>query len=320
MRRRPALLFRLRERELLRGRQRLPPELRQRLLAARLVRESLHLHLAVGALEQERDLLELGAASLTTLERAQIRFIRASLRPGPLDGTIRFFQRSVGQWWILAATSNLRHVHGIERLPAWGPSSSVVVVCNHRSFFDMYVVTAELVARGLPYRLLFPVRSNFFYDNPLGPAVNGVMSFFAMYPPIFRDKKRAALNLAGLDELSALLRRGGFFVGLHPEGTRKKDDDPYTLLPPQSGVGRVIHKARVPVVPVFVNGLGNDLVKQIRGNATRTGPPIHVVFGAPVEFGGLLDTAPSPRTYKRVAERCIEAITALGREERAIRG
>ncbi len=270
-------------------------------------------------MERERDLLEQGAASLTPLERAQIRFIRASLRPGRLNESIRFLQRTVGQWWILAATSNLRHVHGIERLPAWDPSSSVIVVCNHRSFFDMYVVTAELVSRGLPYRLLFPVRSNFFYDSPLGPAVNGAMSFFAMYPPIFRDRKRAALNLAGLDELAALLRRGGFFVGLHPEGTRKKDDDPYTLLPAQAGVGRVVHKARVPVVPVFVNGLGNDLMKQIRGNATRKGPPIHVVFGAPIDFGPMLEVPGSPRTYKRVADRCIEAIAKLGQEERAIR-
>ena len=270
-------------------------------------------------MQPDLDLLTLGAESLTPLERAQIRFIRASLRPGPLNGTIRFLQRTVGQWWILAATSNLRHVHGIDRLPAWDPASSVIVVCNHRSFFDMYVVTAELVARGLPYRLLFPVRSNFFYDSPLGPAVNGAMSFFAMYPPIFRDRKRAALNLAGLDELAALLRRGGFFVGLHPEGTRNKGDDPYTLLPAQGGVGRVVHKARVPVVPVFVNGLGNDIVKQVRSNATRSGTPIHAVFGAPIDFGPLLEVSGSPRTYKKIADRCVEAIAELGREERAIR-
>jgi len=194
-----------------------------------------------------------------------------------------------------------------------------VLVANHRSFFDLYVTAAELVAHGLPQRILFPVRSTFFYDHPLGPVVNGVMSFFAMYPPIFREKRRAALNLASLDELAALLRRGGFFVGLHPEGTRKKDDDPYTLLPPQSGVGRLIRKARVPVVPVFINGLGNDLPRQIADGITGKGRAIHVVYGAPVDFGGLLDAAESPRTYKRIAERCIEVITQLGQEERALR-
>jgi 1-acyl-sn-glycerol-3-phosphate acyltransferase len=256
---------------------------------------------------------------LTPLERAQIRMIRASLRPGAIDRAIRLLQRSVGQWWIRSATASLRHVHGLDRLPPWNRSGSIVCVANHRSLFDLYVTVAELVARGLPHRILFPVRSEFFYDNPLGPLVNGLMSFFAMYPPIFRDKKRAAVNLAGLDELAALLRRGGFFVGIHPEGTRKKDDDPYALLPAQSGVGRVISKARVPVVPVFVNGLGNDLVKQVAGGLTGTGTPIHIVFGAPIAFGPLMDQAESPRTYRLIAERCVEEIAKLGQEEKAIR-
>jgi 1-acyl-sn-glycerol-3-phosphate acyltransferase len=163
------------------------------------------------------------------------------------------------------------------------------------------------------------VRSGFFYDRALGIFMNGVMSFFAMYPPIFRDRKRAALNLASLDELARLLRRGGFFVGIHPEGTRKKDDDPYTFLPAQSGVGRLIHKARVPVVPVFVNGLSNDFARQIRDNVMRRGAPIHIVFGAPVDFGALLDLPGSPRTYKRISERTLEVIGELGREEKEIR-
>jgi 1-acyl-sn-glycerol-3-phosphate acyltransferase len=193
------------------------------------------------------------------------------------------------------------------------------MVSNHRSFFDLYVTTAELVAHGLPQRILFPVRSTFFYDHPLGPFVNGAMSFFAMYPPIFRDRKRAALNVAALDETAALLRRGGFFVGVHPEGTRKKDDDPYTFLPPQSGVGRLIRRARVPVLPVFINGLGNDLAKQVIDGIRGRGNAIHVVYGAPIDFGGLMTAPDGPRTHKSVAERCIEAIAELGEEERALR-
>jgi 1-acyl-sn-glycerol-3-phosphate acyltransferase len=260
-------------------------------------------------------------ASLTLLERAQIGFVRASLRPGRLDRAIRAMQGSVGQWWIRAVMSGLNRVYGLERLPGWEEAKSLVCVCNHRSFFDLYVTTAELVAHGLPHRILFPVRSNFFYDHPLGPLVNGVMSFFAMYPPIFRDRRRAALNLANLDELAALLQRGGFFVGMHPEGTRNRDGDPYTLLPPQAGVGRVIRKAGagVPVVPVFVNGLGNDFVRQVREGVTGTGQPVHVVFGAPIDFGGLRSAPESPRTYKHIAEACVEAIARLGDEERVLR-
>jgi len=266
------------------------------------------------------DLLAMGdTALLTPLERAQIRFVRATLEPGMLDRAIRVMQRSVGQWWIRTATNSLRFVHGAERLPVWNPDESVICVANHRSFFDLYITTAELVAQGLPHRILFPVRSNFFYDHPLGPFVNGVMSFFAMYPPIFRDRKRAALNLASLDETAALLRRGGFFVGLHPEGTRKKDDDPYTFLPAQSGVGRIIHRARCKVVPVFVNGLLNDLVKQVGTGLARRGRPVHIVFGEPIDFGPLLEAPGSPKTYKRIAETCLEVIGELGQEEKRIR-
>jgi 1-acyl-sn-glycerol-3-phosphate acyltransferase len=269
--------------------------------------------------KSESDLLEAGRRSLTALERAQIRLIRRTLQPGPLDRGVRTLQRTVGQWWILAATERLRHVHGLERLPPLGQRSSVILVCNHRSFFDLYVASAVLVSRGLPLRILFPVRSAFFYDHPLGPIVNGMMSFFAMYPPIFRDRKRAALNLASLDETAALLRRGGFFVGLHPEGTRNKDDDPYTLLPPQSGVGRLIRAAGVPVVPAFVNGLGNDLLRQVAGGVTGSGTPVHVVFGAPIDFGPLASAPDGPATHRRIAEACIDAIRVLGQEERELR-
>jgi 1-acyl-sn-glycerol-3-phosphate acyltransferase len=264
------------------------------------------------------DLLVAGERLLRPIERTQIRLVRASLRPGPLDRVIRTLQRTVGQGWIRAATSRLMHVHGLERLPQWDVSKSILCVANHRSFFDLYATTAELVARGLPHRILFPVRSTFFYDHPLGLPVNAVMSFFAMYPPLFRDRKRAALNLASLDELAALLRRGGFFVGMHPEGTRKKDDDPYTLLPAQSGIGRVIRKSRVLVVPVFVNGLGNDLVHQVARGLTKRGPPIHIVFGAPIDFGSLLELPQSPRTFKRIAERCTDEIFKLGQEEKLL--
>ena len=258
-------------------------------------------------------------AQLTRLERANIRLVRATLQPGPADRAIRILQRTIGQWWIRKAIARLLKVHGLERIPPWDPTTSLILVANHRSFFDLYATTAELVARGLPQRILFPVRSAFFYDHPLGPFVNGAMSFFAMYPPIFRERHRAALNLANLDEVAALLRRGGFFVGLHPEGTRKKDDDPYSFLPPQSGVGRLIHQARVPVIPVFVNGLGNDLAQQIVGGISGRGDPIHIVFGGPIDFGPLLDERPAPKTYKAIAALCLDAIGSLGREERVAR-
>jgi 1-acyl-sn-glycerol-3-phosphate acyltransferase len=268
----------------------------------------------------EPNLIESGGDRLTRLERFHIRAIRQTFEPGTLDHAVRFCQRYIGAQWIRLATKNLLHVHGLERLPRLDPTKSYICASNHRSFFDLYVVTAYLVNMGMPHRMVFPVRSEFFYDHPLGGVVNGLMSFFAMYPPIFRDRARAPLNLVGLDELTHMLQRGGMFLGMHPEGTRKKDDDAYSLLPAQPGVGRIIHGSNGTVLPVFVNGLlQKDLRRQVRSNFDGTGIPVHIVFGEPVEFGELLSARGSPRVYRAIAERTLEAISALGQEERTIR-
>ncbi len=265
------------------------------------------------------DLIARGERKLSFIERSVIRFVRWTFEPGLIDRVIRRLQRAIGSTWIHHFTKHLREVHGLERLPALRPEQSFILVCNHRSFFDLYVVMGELVRRGLPQRIIFPVRSKFFYTSPLGLFVNGVMSFFAMYPPIFRERKQAALNLTSLDELVWILRRGGVFAGIHPEGTRNKDADPYTLLPAQRGVGRVIRGARVPVIPVFINGLINDLPRQIASNFDGTGTRIIAVFGAPVDFGDLLEQPDSPKTHQALADRALAAVAALGEEERQLR-
>jgi 1-acyl-sn-glycerol-3-phosphate acyltransferase len=267
---------------------------------------------------RERELLEFKEL-LSPTEQKQIAFVRGTFEPGVSDRTVRFAQRWIGSNWIEECTKNIRHVNGIDRLPTFDPNKSYLVLSNHRSFFDLYVIAGYLVNRNMPHRLLFPVRSKFFYDKPLGLLVNGIMSFFAMYPPVFREKNRAALNLASLDETVRLLRRGGMFVGLHPEGTRNQSDDPYALLPAQGGVGRVIQGAKVDVLPVFINGLGNDLPKQVLGNFTKKGTPIIVNFGKPVDFGGMLDESASPRLHRRISEHALEQIRLLGEEERTIR-
>ena len=265
------------------------------------------------------DLVESGRKRLSFLERVLIGFVRRTFEPGLLSRAVTYGQRTVGCGWIHWCTKNLRHVHGYDRLPALDPTQSYILIANHRSFFDLYVVFGDLVHRGLRHRIVFPVRSNFFYDNPLGLLVNGFMSFFAMYPPLFRERKKALMNPLALEELAFLLRRGGMFAGIHPEGTRKRDDDPYTFLPAQRGVGKVIQDARVPVIPVFINGLVNDIGKQVRSNFDRTGQDIFVVFGSPVDFGDLLDQGKSPKVHQAISDRVMQAVADLGQEERVLR-
>jgi 1-acyl-sn-glycerol-3-phosphate acyltransferase len=272
--------------------------------------------------EESRDLLDfVGPGELTAVERWQIRFVRRTFEWAAVDRAIRVLQRQFSANWIDVSTRNLLHVHGVERLPRFDRDSSTILVSNHRSFFDLFVVSSVIVKRGLEQRLMFPVRSQFFYDTPLGLAVNGAMSFFAMYPPVFRDRDRVALNRASVEEVIRLLRDGGAFVGLHPEGKRNKSDDPYTLLPARPGVGRIIQatRGRATVIPVFVNGLGNDIVRQVASNYLNKGAPVTIVFGEPIAFGDLLDGPPSAGLHQRISEHALDAVRALGEEERAIR-
>lgn len=265
------------------------------------------------------DLLGLGRQRLSWLERQILAFVRRTFQRGLVDQTIRGLQRVIGSTWIHHCTKHLRHMHGLERLPTLERGQSYILVCNHRSFFDLYVIFGDLMRRGLQHRIVFPVRANFFYDNPLGLFVNGVMSFFAMYPPLFRERKKLILNPTALDELAWLLTRGGMFCGVHPEGTRKKDDDPYTFLPAQRGVGRIIQQSRVPVIPVFINGLINDLPRQIESNFDGSGRDIVVVFGKPIDFSDLLDEPATAKTEQLIADRTLEVIGALGQEEKLLR-
>lgn len=266
------------------------------------------------------DLLELGQDVLSPTEKRLIRLVRGTFSNATADRVVRLLQRRLGAQWIEACVKNVRQVHGLERLGTLDPNKSYLFVSNHRSFFDMYVITSFLVYRDLlPHRILFPVRSSFFYDNVAGFAVNGAMSFFAMYPPVFRERKRMFLNRAMMDEVSRLLRGGGIYVGLHPEGQRNRDADPYTLLPARFGVGKMIQDSGAVVIPVFINGLSNDFAAQIRGNFDGKGAPVNLVFGEPLDLEELRNGPRTQKTQLAIAERCLEVVHQLGQEERVIR-
>lgn len=255
---------------------------------------------------------------LSPIERFCVRWVRATHRIPVLDRLLRWCQRHIGAGWIHLGTRNLLHVQGAERLPPFQDGQGLVWASNHRSFFDMYVANAWLFRHGYHQRVLYPVRSHFFYDRLIGLFVNGVMSFWSMYPPVFRDRKRAALNHTAFAELAASVQ-GGRSVGIHPEGTRNQGTDPYALLPAQSGIGRLIHLAQAPVVPFFVNGLSNDVAGQLKGNFTSEGPPITLVFGAPVALEDLLEQPGSGKVYRAIAERVMEHIATLAEEEKLLR-
>jgi 1-acyl-sn-glycerol-3-phosphate acyltransferase len=211
-------------------------------------------------------------------------------------------------------------VTGLEHLEKYGPDARLVLVSNHRSFFDFFVIGAILYTRTrLPKKVFFPVRATFFYEGWLGAAVNAVMSGFTMFPPILRDQQRNEFNRFALGRIAEALAEPGQWIGLHPEGKRNPNPDPYELLRPQPGIGKIaLQNPDVELIPVWIHGLTNSIGTEARRNWTAPSEhPIDLCFGAPVDISDIRGNGQTAALT--VANRCMDAIRALAAAQRARR-
>ncbi|HEX8472825.1 MAG TPA: lysophospholipid acyltransferase family protein [Pyrinomonadaceae bacterium] len=259
---------------------------------------------------------ELGV--LSSMERLAFR-VAHRMNRGRWKRLWTFCQRTIGAGWIHVATYNIMRVYGLENLEAASHERPLLLVANHRSFFDMYAVSTVLFHRTRwRKQLFFPVRGRFFYESPLGMLVNLVMGWWSMYPPVFTTAEKRIFDKYSLRLLTELCRHGaGNVIGFHPEGRRNLNDDPYTYLRPQPGIGKLIKDAAPQVVPVFVAGLSNNLTEQVLRNWRRT-TPIRIHFGAPLDFSPFLDKRDHVRTYKEIADFVMARIAELGEQDRAL--
>lgn len=260
-------------------------------------------------------------AVLDTTERLGFRLVQAMNR-GAWKRFWTFCQRHIGSLWIYLATYNLMNVFGIDNFEKASAERPVVLIANHRSFFDMYTVSSVLFRRTRrPITLFFPVRGKFFYDNPFGWLVNLIMGWWAMYPPFFREQGEAEkrnFDKFSLRELVRICTYGpGNVIGFHPEGKRNLGDDPYGFLPAQPGIGKVLFESKAQVVPVFIAGLGNKLGRQVLGNWTG-GEKVRIWFGEPLDLSAFFEKRDSLRTHKEIADYLMEEIAALGERDRAL--
>ncbi|HEU4534640.1 MAG TPA: lysophospholipid acyltransferase family protein, partial [Polyangiaceae bacterium] len=260
-------------------------------------------------------------ALLTRFERLAFTACDAANRSPLFKRASHVYLRQVGARIVHACLGNRMRIDGLDRAVRLAPGRGVVLASNHRSFFDLYAIACVLMRARAPWleRMYFPVRSSYFYERPDGVALNAAIAALSMYPPVLREPARRPFNQFATRLLADLLREPGTMVGIHPEGRRNQDADPYALLPAQPGVGQIVHEARPVVLPVFLRGLTNDFLGQTWQNVTRRGEPLTIVFGEPLELGPLLDEPPRLRTYKLIADRVLGSIAALGERERAFR-
>ena len=261
---------------------------------------------------------------LSHIERLAIRFAELANEDPRGKWLQTRFLRGVSYVWVRAGIARRMFVEGLDDLVALRPDTGVMLVSNHRSFFDQYVLLLACYMGPVPWakRLYFPVRSNFFYDQPLGILVNAAVAGGAMYPPIYRQSERRALNDETLDRMVEIVRRPGNVLGMHPEGTRGKGPDPYTFLPAQPGVGKLALIARPVVIPAFVHGLSNNPLDDIRANFARDargGRAVILVFGPPIDYADLCTEKPRPTLYKKCADRFMLEVGKLSQRERELR-
>ncbi len=275
-------------------------------------------------ISQKNELLEPTSKEISVLSTTEkIGYkLTSRMNHGAWKSFWTFFQRHIGSLWIKICTYNLMNVYGIENVENTDVNKPLLLVSNHRSFFDMYVVSSVLFRQTKrPIKLFFPVRAKFFYTSPVGWFVNLVMGWWAMYPPFFREAKEAEkreFDKFSLRKLVHLASEGrGHIIGFHPEGKRNLDENPYHLLPAQPGVGAVIIKAKPQVIPVFIAGLGNDLPKQVLGNWTG-GEKVRIWFGETVDLTEFYLKSDRLRTHKEIADFLMKKIGELGERDKQL--
>ena len=182
-------------------------------------------------------------------------------------------------------------VEGREHIPRCG---GVILAGNHVSYVDPFLIGVA-AKRELSY-----VTKRDVFAMPglawLLPRINAI--------PMDRSRgDRGALTL-----IEKRLSAGGamFFF---PEGTRNKASG---LLKPKAGVGMMIHRTSVPVVPTHISGTVN-VWKNLAGLSR-----VVVRFGRPIEFRP--DGLPQRRrdAYQSISCEVMRKIGELGQGKRDV--
>ena len=178
-------------------------------------------------------------------------------------------------------------------MPESGP---VILAANHASFLDPPLVGACL-RRGISYL----ARETLFRFPPLGWLLRNWNVV-----PLDRDGGSAA----GLRGILERLREDRAII-LFPEGTRTRDGK---LQPARAGIGLIVIKSDVPVVPVRVFGTYEAYGRHVRIPRPHR---VEVKFGQPMLFAMLraeAKTCAKPRLkeiYQQVASEIMAAIAKL---------
>ena len=166
-----------------------------------------------------------------------------------------------------------------------------LLICpNHESHLDIPVLRRALGGKGR-HRLAIAAADDYWFQRR---AYRFLVSWFAAVP--FRRIGRGVESIHAVEGLLA----DGWRVVIFPEGTRSRTGE---MAPFKAGVGLVAVHARVPVLPVRIDGLWEVLPPGARRPHRRA---TTVRFGQPL----IAEDGESPRAF---TERLEAAVRALDR-------
>ncbi len=200
-----------------------------------------------------------------------------------------FFLVIVRPLALIVIGLNVRHR---ARLPKAGPA---LIVANHNSHLDTLVLISLFPLHQLPH--IRPVAAvDYFLRNRL-------LAWFALnvigIVPLQREIKASAGD--PLAAASAALQQGAILI-LFPEGSR---GEPERLSRFKSGVAHLAKRhPQVPVVPIFLHGLGKSLPK---------GEALLVPFFCDVFVGETLPWNGDKQAWMSALDGAMQALASEGK-------
>jgi len=179
--------------------------------------------------------------------------------------------------------------YGQEHIPAEG---GCIIAANHASFLDPPMVAVAI----LPRPIRFLARDSLFQASRFA---HWLFTKF-LCVPLDRTKGDIAAIRAALNIL-----KEGWALGLFPEGTRSLDG---RLQPAKGGIGFLVAKARVPVVPVYLDGTYASFPKHAKFIKPRK---VRVFFGEPIMPEEIAALGKGRGVYQQVGELVMSRIAAL---------
>ncbi|MBU1870485.1 MAG: 1-acyl-sn-glycerol-3-phosphate acyltransferase [Candidatus Omnitrophica bacterium] len=182
---------------------------------------------------------------------------------------------------ILKFYGNIR-AFGRENIPKKG---GFLLVSNHMSYFDPMAVGVSC-----PRPLNYMARHDLFNNSFFAWVIRNSGAF-----PVKRD----TADLSALKEAIKRVKSGGGLL-LFPEGRRITDTT--ASVEPEPGVGFLISKLQVPVIPVFVKGTDKVWPKGAKKIAAHQ---INVYFGEQISVERRMP-------YQDIARQVMGSIRHLG--------